>query len=173
MGLQIRNLLHILVELPWTIYLPLFLLLKMVMVKYTGVPCGISKCNLKHSTANLWICSKLGDTPQQNCPGSDQACHGISGLVGVLPRFWEDRNPEICFWPLSIHKSQTNRRNWSVSHNFGCKNRDITDSRLFQRVIHGFSEDLVLRLPEPVLLGVLWFFTTRGFASVCTSGLVL
>jgi hypothetical protein len=40
-------------SLPWTIYLPLFLLLKMVMVKYTGVPCGISKCNLKHSTANL------------------------------------------------------------------------------------------------------------------------
>ena len=25
----------------------------------------------------------------------------------------------------------------------------------------------MLRLPEPVLLGVLWFFTTRGFASVC------
>ena len=78
------NLLHILVELPWTIYLPLFLLLKIVMVKYTGVPCGISKCNLKHSTRILWICSKLGDTPQQKCPGSDQACHGISGLMGVL-----------------------------------------------------------------------------------------
>jgi len=51
-GLQIRNLLHILVEFPWTIYLPLFLLLKMVMVKHTGVPCGISKGNLKHSTTN-------------------------------------------------------------------------------------------------------------------------
>ena len=47
------NLLHILVELPWTIYLPLLLLLKMVMVKYTGVPCGISKCNLKHSTESV------------------------------------------------------------------------------------------------------------------------
>ena len=38
------------------IYLPLFLLLKMVMVKHTGVPCGISKENLKHSTA---ICESV------------------------------------------------------------------------------------------------------------------
>ena len=143
-GLQIRNLLHILVEFPWTIYLPLFLLLKMVMVKHTGVPCGISKENLKHSTANLWICSKLGDTPQQKWPGSDQVCHGISRLVGVLPRFRKVRNPEICFWPLSIHKSQTNRRNRSVSHNFGCKNRDITESRLFQRVFRRSGGDLVV-----------------------------
>jgi len=34
--LQIRNLLHILVELPWTIYLPLFLLLKMVLTAQNG-----------------------------------------------------------------------------------------------------------------------------------------
>ena len=113
---------------------------------------------------------------------------------GSLPQFWEDRNPEICFWPLSIHKSQTNRRNRSVSHNFGCKNRDITDSRLCQesnpRVLVPFRRsggDLVVSgfmkcaqiydYKDPhktnFCLNHAQGFpnqlcTTRGFASVCT-----
>jgi hypothetical protein len=63
--------------------------------------CGVSKQTLKHFSR---ICSKFGDNPNQNYPVSEQRRHRISGLVGVLRRFWEFPNPEIGFRPLPSHK---------------------------------------------------------------------
>ena len=93
--------------------------------------CGVSKQTLKHFSR---ICSKFGDNPNQNYPVSEQRRHRISGLVGVLRRFWEFPNPEIGFRPLPSLKS--NRA--GEIEPFRTIWVSLPESRLFQGLINRF-----------------------------------
>jgi hypothetical protein len=88
---------------------------------------------LRHGTV-----VKFGDWPKQKCPESDRVCHGIPGLVGVLRRF-------LTLKSVSDPCQSTNRKHLGEIDLFRTilgvgrtKNRKITESRLFQRPIHGF-----------------------------------
>ena len=138
-----------------TIYLPLILLLKMVMVKYTGGPCGISKHNLKHFSRFFESVVKYG-VSKQNLKHNwnispDSVVNSVTTRTKTNPVSEQDVTEFRISWgsyadfeSFQTQKSvsdphQAINRNESAKSihfaQFGCR---FQESRLFQGRIHRF-----------------------------------